>query len=545
MGTTAQKLQAIVDSKADIADAIEEKGGTVPATLAEYGDAIRALPSGEPDPPDVEFIDYDGTTLYTYTFAEANELTELPTLPSRSGFTNEGWNYTLQEVKTSATAGKRVVVGCTYITSDEVTRIYVTMPADDLTLHINFSQTEGKSVLFDWGDGTTDLPNSTSQMIRSHTYAAAGDYVVSFTNQKSYATLLLNWNIGGSGSAANNQKITGVAIGKISSISGSVFSECDNITAFSIPKDTTINTYCCDGMTHLQAFVLPATLTTVPAYMFRYCDRLSKVSVPATVTSVGNCAFQQCAMLYDVRLVNATSIGEYAFEYCVHLERIQMKGVSDLLQYCFHGCGVLTTIDATITGVESHALDGCCSLTSIGTSTITHIGGGTSNFAECVNLVELGTLAIPAEAANSNRPTIGQYCFRDCKSLHTLVVAPDDSSVSLYINNNAFYQTGILVYDFSACSRVPEVASINAFSNSSSDKVIRIPASDAASWKAADVWKQFPVAADVLDYDTSTSYAIGDFCKYNGLYYRCKSATSGNWNSSKWELVTGFLLPVT
>lgn len=44
MGTIAQKLQNVADSKADIAAAITAKGGTVPATLADYGDAIRALP---------------------------------------------------------------------------------------------------------------------------------------------------------------------------------------------------------------------------------------------------------------------------------------------------------------------------------------------------------------------------------------------------------------------------------------------------------------------------------------------------------------------
>jgi len=46
MGTTAQKLQNIADSKAAIASAITTKGGTVPTKFIDYGDAIRALPSG-------------------------------------------------------------------------------------------------------------------------------------------------------------------------------------------------------------------------------------------------------------------------------------------------------------------------------------------------------------------------------------------------------------------------------------------------------------------------------------------------------------------
>ena len=50
MGTTADKLARVLASKADIASAISEKGGTVPARFADYGNAIRALPSGGGNP---------------------------------------------------------------------------------------------------------------------------------------------------------------------------------------------------------------------------------------------------------------------------------------------------------------------------------------------------------------------------------------------------------------------------------------------------------------------------------------------------------------
>ena len=46
MGTTAQKLQAILDSKADIKSAIESKDVEVGnAPLDEYGDKIRSINS--------------------------------------------------------------------------------------------------------------------------------------------------------------------------------------------------------------------------------------------------------------------------------------------------------------------------------------------------------------------------------------------------------------------------------------------------------------------------------------------------------------------
>ena len=53
MGTTAQKLAALAEVKADIADAITAKGGTVPTKFADYGDAIMALPGGSNKLPSV------------------------------------------------------------------------------------------------------------------------------------------------------------------------------------------------------------------------------------------------------------------------------------------------------------------------------------------------------------------------------------------------------------------------------------------------------------------------------------------------------------
>lgn len=46
MGTTADKLQYLIDAKSSISAAIEAKGGTVPQELSGYGPAIEALPSG-------------------------------------------------------------------------------------------------------------------------------------------------------------------------------------------------------------------------------------------------------------------------------------------------------------------------------------------------------------------------------------------------------------------------------------------------------------------------------------------------------------------
>ena len=64
---------------------------------------------GSPTPverSDVNFYDYDGTLLYAYTAAEAAALEEMPSNPSHTGLTAQGWNYTLAQTTESATSDR-------------------------------------------------------------------------------------------------------------------------------------------------------------------------------------------------------------------------------------------------------------------------------------------------------------------------------------------------------------------------------------------------------------------------------------------------------
>ena len=81
--------------------ALAEKGVTVPDgansdDLAELIGAIESGGSGGTLPTAqmkaVNFYDYDGTRLYSYTVEEAAALTELPPHPSHDGLICQGWN---------------------------------------------------------------------------------------------------------------------------------------------------------------------------------------------------------------------------------------------------------------------------------------------------------------------------------------------------------------------------------------------------------------------------------------------------------------------
>ena len=52
-----------------------------------------------------------------------------------------------------------------------------------------------------------------------------------------------------------------------------------------------------------------------------------------------------------------------------------------------------------------------------------------------------------------------------------------------------------------------------------------------------------PVPTGVEDtvaaaFDSGTSYAVGDFCIYNGMLYKCTTAHHGNWDGSDFTLTT-------
>ena len=98
--TTSQQLASCFQS---IANSIRSKGVTGTMTPFEMSQKILDIPSGgggggDSDKP-IKFRDCDGTVLHSYTADEVASMTELPALPTKSGLTCQGWNWTLQQIK--------------------------------------------------------------------------------------------------------------------------------------------------------------------------------------------------------------------------------------------------------------------------------------------------------------------------------------------------------------------------------------------------------------------------------------------------------------
>ena len=356
-----------VDISSDTVTAAHLESGYTAHDAA--GNAITGTlsPSTTPAPQkQVNFIDYDGTILYSYTAQEANALSALPANPSHSGLTAQGWNWTLQEIKAQLTAmpDGPVWVGQMYITQSGDTEIDVSMPegrlSPTMTIAVN------GTVTVDWGDNTAaDTVTGSSLTTRqapSHTYATPGDYTIKihvttgrFTFYGDNDYTLLRKNTTGSQNRVYSNCVQHVRIGSgISNINNYGFGYCMSLKSITIPNSiTSISEYCfgyCYSLvsatlpsglsspgssnifaycTSLRTASIPSSVTAIPNYTFNQCYNLSSATIPNGITSLSISSFQACYSLASLTIPSSvTSIGNNAFNTCSGLKELHLKPTS-------------------------------------------------------------------------------------------------------------------------------------------------------------------------------------------------------------------------
>ena len=216
----------------------------------------------------VIFIDYDGTELYTYTPTDFAALSAMPANPSHTGLTAQGWNWTLADAKTYVATYKALFIGQNYVTDDGKTRVYITVPeVATKTMYIRYKQSVNNGVTVDWGDGTVESFTGTSATTRSHTYAAAGDYVVTLNCTNGTYTIdgSTTTNLLGGNNSANRPWVTKAEIGSGLTSIEAAFYYARSLKTITIPsvvtniKNTFYNAY------SLTSASVPSVTTNVAA----------------------------------------------------------------------------------------------------------------------------------------------------------------------------------------------------------------------------------------------------------------------------------------
>ena len=232
--------------------------------------AIRAIQAGGGAPTasaalkDVNFYDYDGTLVASYTMSEAQALSALPDGPTHDGLTFQGWNYTLEKVKAFT---RPMNVGAMYITDDGKTRLHIRIAAEGrMNVPLYISQTVANGVTIDWGDGSaTETLAGTGNVNTTHTYASIGDYIITL-DPVDGCTL-------GFGNGSSSYCVLG-------------------------SMDSNNSVYC----NMLQDVQVGVGVTSISAYAFKGCYSLASITIPDGVTSIGDSAFSNCSSLASITI---------------------------------------------------------------------------------------------------------------------------------------------------------------------------------------------------------------------------------------------------
>ena len=330
----SNQIARLMQAKANIAKAIENKGVTVPpeAKLDEYPDFIDQI-SGGCAPmieKDVNFYDYDGTLIASYTIEEAHNLTSLPTPPEHDGLTFQGWNYTLDKVRA---ATRSINVGATYITTDGKTHLHIRLtPVSGLSVTLYLNKSDNSTLTVDWGDSTTSaFTDSGNFNTEAHQYPSAGDYTIKlwissgsgtfgFGHGSSSAYLLGN-------STVQKTLISSFVGNNVTNIGIYAFNTCYSLTSITIPDGvTSIGNYAFNSCYSLTSITIPDGVTSIGSGAFQYCYSLTSITIPDSVTSVGDYTFYGCCSLTSITIPDGVAnIGNYAFQYCYSIKQYIME----------------------------------------------------------------------------------------------------------------------------------------------------------------------------------------------------------------------------
>lgn len=284
---------------------------------------------------DVNFYDYLGNIVYSYTAQEFQALTELPAGPTHSNMTFQEWNWQLSEAKTYVTNHGVLDIGETCVTSDGKTRIYIDLPEGSLTPELYFAV--NGSVTVDWGDNSTQevvTGTSTSTRIGTpHTYPTHGKYVITLQSSNDVY-------FSGNGTASSGLLLDANYSPSNRARGGFV----NTIEKVELGANIMLQSYAFYGAS-IKSINLPSgIMTVVPLSGFNNSD-LEFITIPRNFTSIGNAAFKDSLLKKIVISNTVTKIsGDSTFENTFLKNLIIPDSVTQLGQNLCYNCKELESV---------------------------------------------------------------------------------------------------------------------------------------------------------------------------------------------------------
>ena len=395
---------------------IDKLGGT----LTSIGAALWRERNMAVQPSDVNFYDYDGTIVHSYSKKEFLLLDAMPGNPQHEGLTAQGWNWTLAGAQDYVSKYGACEIGQTYITDDGKTRLYIDIAETErLSVSLRFTQSAAGGVTIDWGDGQSEVtPDTTGDVSLDHTYEEAGEYLITMevaagctvmlgqdtsamssdsmlSHRKSFVTSqyfggrspVVALEIGAGVNALGTQSLMGlmrmayVTIPtNVVTLYYGVFMAVNQVKAIHLPIGVThINGFMFRGCYSAQAITIPEGVLDAGNFTFFGCTHLKRAALPEGVTSIGKNCFAACYLLERAIFPDGvTSIGSDCFTNAYNLRTTRIpEGVTVIPARAFHGCHCLTglTIPEGVTSIGESAFGSCYSFRTMTLpSTVTEIG---------------------------------------------------------------------------------------------------------------------------------------------------------------------------
>ena len=423
---------------------------------------------------DVNFYDYDGTLVASYSASDFAQLTAMPDNPTHQGLTAQGWNWSLSNAKTYVANNGRLSIGQMYTTTSGSTEVDIIIRARlDTTVCLNINGT----VTIDWGDNTTtdtvtgsSISSSTKETY--HEYANSGSYTIVITpgentqyrliGDSTHAFLRKNGETSINYNKAYGGVVKCVRLGANASIGAYAFQYCANLEYVTLPYNTVIT----------------------GNYIFSYCYVHKYITIPSgsNVTTLGSYAFVNNSHLKHVSIpLDITTINYYCFSTCYSLQRVEIpSNVTSLGTNLFYNCFALkeVVIPTSVTGLStSFMFNNCYAIESISLpSSVTVIG---SSF--CYYGYSLANVQIP-----SNVTTINESAFRYCRNLSSITIPANVTS----IGNNAFGDCQGLK-EVRVLPATPPTAGTTIFSGLATDCIIYVPNGKLTTYQGESGWSTY------------------------------------------------------
>ena len=167
----------------------------------------------------------------------------------------------------------------------------------------------------------------------------------------------------------------------------------------------------CSEAYALREVTLPASLTSIAPFAFRYCMTLTEVALPAGIEAIGSYAFDRCGALKSIDIPDGvTEIGMDAFVECKSLKTIVIPDGVTELHYVFLNCFALkeAQLGAGLETIGDYAFSGCYALSGI------DIPEGVAVISDCAfyECWSLTSVVLPASLVS-----LGTGAFRECPYL--------------------------------------------------------------------------------------------------------------------------------